>query len=491
MHEENKMHNLFYKPENAWVGDLIPYYENGVYYAFYLHDPRNRKGRYAEDTTWHLVTTTDFSELTYCGEAIARGGKDRPNENIYTGSVVKDKKGTYHAFYTAFNKDIKVNGRSVQSVMRAEGPDPYHLKTVEEFCFRADDAQYELYDWRDPFVFWSEEKHCYEMLLAARNKGAGSHRGGCIGLCRSEDLIHWTYEKPFYEPNAYITMECPEVFRMGEWYYLVFSTFSDRFMTHYRKSRSLHGPWIIPGDDVFDNRTNYAIKTAGHDSERYAFGWIASRRGNTDYGDWEWGGTMNFQKILQDAETGDLHVIPTDACAGYFTKPAKNRNQTLYHAQLSEEMILKTGEELGALLFDIPADDFSLEISFTCTSRHEFGIALHVDERLEEGYFLKINPGNSILAWDLWPRREQGREQWQIAGDIPYRVETARNFEDTGEYKLFLVKEGDICIVYLNDKVALSNRLYDHKGKKAGLFLTQGSMVIKNFSFMVKEKSIL
>lgn len=486
------MRKLFYKPEDAWVGDLIPYYENGVYYAFYLHDPRNREEEYAKDTTWHLVTTGDFTELTYHGEAISRGGEDSPNHNNYTGSVVKDKKGTYHAFFTAFNEKIKVGGRSIQSVMRAEGTDLYHLKTVEDFCFRADDVQYELYDWRDPYVYWSEENHCYEMLLAARKKGAGNHRGGCIALCRSEDLVHWTYESPFYEPNAYITMECPEVFQMGEWYYLVFSTFSDSFMTHYRKSRSPYGPWIIPEDDVFDNRTNYAIKTAGQGDERYAFGWIASRKENTDFGDWEWGGTMNFLKVVQDVRTGDLHIVPTDACKGYFSKQAERRNRVLYHAALSEkEGTLTTEGELGALLYDIPAEDFSMKVSFTCAGRQAFGIALHVDEGLEEGYFLKIDPRSNTAAWDLWPRRVKGKEQWQIAGDIPYRVETARNFANTGEYKLFLVKEGDICTVYLNDKVALSNRLYDHKGKKAGLFLTQGTMVIKNFSFRVKEESIL
>ena len=39
LHHTNKEHNamkqLFFQPENAWVGDLIPYYENGTYYAFY------------------------------------------------------------------------------------------------------------------------------------------------------------------------------------------------------------------------------------------------------------------------------------------------------------------------------------------------------------------------------------------------------------------------------------------------------------------------
>lgn len=51
---------LFFKPTDAWVGDLIPYYEDGVYYGFYLHDPRCRKDEYAEETTWHLVSTKDL-----------------------------------------------------------------------------------------------------------------------------------------------------------------------------------------------------------------------------------------------------------------------------------------------------------------------------------------------------------------------------------------------------------------------------------------------
>ena len=65
------MGRLFYKPENAWVGDLIPYYENGTYYGFYLHDPRIRDKEYAEDTTWHLIETKDFVNLDYKGESIA------------------------------------------------------------------------------------------------------------------------------------------------------------------------------------------------------------------------------------------------------------------------------------------------------------------------------------------------------------------------------------------------------------------------------------
>ena len=168
---EVRMKKLLYRPKDAWVGDLIPYYENGTFYGYYLHDPRIRDKEYAEETTWHLVTTKDFVNVEYKGEAIKRGGDDKPNKNAYTGSVIKDKENLYHAFFTAYNENIKINGKSVQSVMQAVGTDLEHLNTVEEFLFVSDGKQYEEFDWRDPFVYWNEEDECYDMLLASRIKG--------------------------------------------------------------------------------------------------------------------------------------------------------------------------------------------------------------------------------------------------------------------------------------------------------------------------------
>lgn len=103
---EVRMKKLLYRPKDAWVGDLIPYYENGTFYGYYLHDPRIRDKEYAEETTWHLVTTKDFVNVEYKGEAIKRGGDDKPNKNAYTGSVIKDKENLYHAFFTAYNEDM-------------------------------------------------------------------------------------------------------------------------------------------------------------------------------------------------------------------------------------------------------------------------------------------------------------------------------------------------------------------------------------------------
>lgn len=480
------METLFYKPEGAWVGDLIPYYEDGTYYAFYLHDPRCKKGEYAEETTWHLVTTKDFAHCSYHGEAIPRGGEKEPNKNAYTGSVIKAEDGTYHVYYTAYNADVKIDGKSIQSVMRARGKDLYHLENDMDFLFTADDSIYESFDWRDPYVFYNEQESCYYMLLAARSKDSGALRGGCIALCKSKDLENWTYEKPFFEPHMYVTMECPEVFKMGKWWYLVFSTFSDRFVTHYRMAESLDGPWIIPEDDVFDARANYAIKTASDGKQRFAFGWVPSKKGNCDFGPWEWGGTMVFHEIIQDGENGALTVRPAAGVREYFNKEialsdAKEVWGCLEGSKLKVPMY-------GAALWKIPENDFSIEMDITLDKCHEFGIALHVDEGLEKGYFLRMDPLRHQIAWDMWPRTKQGFYQWQVDGDKAYQVETVRRLPEGNRYHILLLRENDICVLYLNDEIALSTRMYDYQGGYAGWYLVQGNAAVVNPVIRIREK---
>ena len=36
----------------------------------------------------------------------------------------------------------------------------------------------------------------------------------------------------------------------------------------------------------------------------------------------------------------------------------------------------------------------------------------------------------------MWPRGEQGRYQWQIKGDVPYQIETARKLPKAEEYRV-------------------------------------------------------
>ncbi len=80
-------------------------------------------------------------------------------------------------------------------------------------------------------------------------------------------------------------LNCLKWANIGIWYFQHFQI-SLQHIIVFRKTGNR--PWEIPDDDVFDTRADYAIKTASDGKRRFAFGWIASKYGNTDFGPWEW-----------------------------------------------------------------------------------------------------------------------------------------------------------------------------------------------------------
>lgn len=105
-----------------------------------------------------------------------------------------------------------------------------------------------------------------------------------------------------------------------------------------------------------------------------------------------------------------------------------------------------------------------------------------------KGLFFKNESTEKEVAWDMWPRSEKGIYQWQIKGDIPYQIETSRRLPDADEYHLLIIREDDICIVYINDEIVLSTRMYDHKGGYAGVYVVQGEVELNNFVIKTRKE---
>ena len=147
--------------------------------------------------------------------------------------------GTYHLFYCTFDDDPQR-----QWVRHAISEDLTHWHEVGE-AFGPDPSIYEPTDWRDPFVFWNEDERCWWMLVAARRRGRQRQERlrGTVRVRRFAALACRTaVVRPGYHPAAY---ECPDMFRMGDWWYLVFSNYTDGFATYYRMARSPLGPWCV------------------------------------------------------------------------------------------------------------------------------------------------------------------------------------------------------------------------------------------------------
>lgn len=465
-------HRGFYKPEGAWVGDVIPWQEDGVFHLFYLYETRNVP---KDGMPWHRVVTENLVDFVDNGESIASGGAESDSFNVYTGSIVLDNDGTHHAFFTGQNPaKTGADGLPLQVVMHATSQDRMATWTHHPANTFGATEGYESADWRDPFVFWDEEAQLWRMLITARHTDGPSRRRGVIAQCTSRDLITWDPAPAFWAPRRYLAHECPEVFKWGEWWYLVYSEFSDAFTTRYRMSRSLDGPWIVPEHDTLDGRAYYASKSAERDGRRFFFGWISSREGSTDDGAWQWAGTMSVLEAEQSpdgvlsfhpaTEFRDTFVAPVDLIASGTTLEAPDG-----YAQVITQA-------------DAPST-FRLVARFDITEgTTECGVLLRANDD-GDSYVLRLEPKRNRLVFDRWPRRATGTEQWQISGDVPFAIELERPcLLGPGEHELDVIVDGDICVATVDNATVLSTRLYDRPTGRVGAFVGEGAVTLTTFT---------
>lgn len=123
-------YQLFPTLDTSFVGDPMPYYEDGVFHIFYLEDLRDGKVGYHP---WTLYETSNFYEYENRGEVIPYADSiEKQDIALGTGSV-KDESGLYHAFYTGHNDTYQPK----EAVMHATSNDMINWTKIPGDTFYA------------------------------------------------------------------------------------------------------------------------------------------------------------------------------------------------------------------------------------------------------------------------------------------------------------------------------------------------------------------
>ncbi len=443
---------FFYKPGDGWAADVIPFFWQGEYHLFYLKDFRDIPA-HGEGTPWYHLSTRDFVTFEDHGEALARGTVDVQDLYVFTGSVI-ERDGLFHIFYTGHNPHFRGQGRPEQAVMHAVSDDLDNWRKAPADTFAVPSEGYERHDWRDPFVFWNEEMGEYWMLLAARLTEGSPRRRGCTALCASADLATWEVRAPLWSPKLYYTHECPDLFKMGDWWYLLFSEFSQATVTRYRMARSSGGPWRTPAHDTFDGRAFYAAKTASDGHRRFIFGWNPTQVGERNDGAWQWGGNIVVHEVRQEDDGSLTICVPASVSRAFaeripavFTADAPN---VLVH---DDTVTIEASYAFRSVLISGLPDScrISMTISFA-ENTDSFGLMLHARDDGNAAYFSRFEPSNNRLVLDSWPR----------PGDVPFMVGMERPLRLIPETPLTVeaLIDGTVCEVYAGGAAVMSARLY-------------------------------
>lgn len=466
----SNLKSVFFKPKGGWAGDFIPFYDDGKFYLFYLLDPRTQNG-HRDGISWGVAVTENFIDVEDKGVVLINGSKDDQDLCAYTGSVIKAL-GKYHIFYTGHNPVFRDNGLPEQKIMHAISDDLITWTKMPEHTFGAAKG-YEIHDWRDPFVYWDENDNQFHMLIVARLTKGPKTRRGCTGHLISKDLITWELLEPIWAPNSYYAHECPDLFKIGDWYYLLFSEFTDLNRTRYVMSKSINGPWVSPENDVFDTRAYYAAKSWADGEKRYLFGWNPTRVDQSDLKPFHWGGNL----VVHELYTNDKNELAVRE-----PKQIKKIMTSLLAKEKIQAVNLDciTGTKTSYLPNKIP-NIARIETDFTFTKGSKnFGVLLKASEEDDTAYSLTFRPAEHRLDFQQFPQHS-----W--LNFATKGLDRLINIAHDQKHHLTLIIEDTMLTAYLDDFLAFTTRMYDLNATGFGFFVHHGNVSFENIELFTSK----
>lgn len=290
----------YWKPdEKLRVGDCMPFADQNSFHLFYLQDRHGHQSKWGLGAhQWAHLATNDLHNWVRHPMAIPI--TEQWEGSICTGSVYCEN-GIWHAFYA-----LRMSDGSPARITWSISEDGIHfIKSDHYFCLV---DPYEPVSARDPLVF-KDETGQYHMLVTTslvttslvKTPGQTEEpplQPGCLAHLISTDLHNWQQREPFLVPGYSDQPECPDLFAINDWYYLIFSHYG---AARYRKSRSMFGPWIKPAVDLIDGPAYRVPKTAlfhSPDEKIITVGFLAEQAG-------EYAGCAVFRELYQKPD-GDL-----------------------------------------------------------------------------------------------------------------------------------------------------------------------------------------
>lgn len=450
------------------VGDPMPFYDakNSEFKVLYLQDYANNKA-YCFHPYWGLKTK-DCSSYESLGEILSAGSNDfQQDAALGTGCCFyNEADGLYYIYYTGENG--KCTNRQV--VMRATSPDFKTWTRDNLWQLNGPEYGYNGFDFRDPQIFKGDDGK-FHMVIATRPQAGGN---GIFAEFVSADMKSWENAGSF--PMVWDRFcECPDVFKMGDWWYLVYS---ESFKTSWSRKvkymmadswenlkKCFNDPganWPKDGrEGVLDSRAFYAGKTASNGTDRYIWGWcpyrpiddIDARNINVGAGDGnepKWGGALVCHKVLQH-EDGTLTLTAVPSLNNKYNKPQTVRemeSKGYANGKLTGEGAYVLYNRLG----------YHNHMSFTVKTAgntDKFGVSLFRGSDSKKYYTMVFNPeGENDRKINMEQEGAEGKGFIEAVDSYKFQ-RPADNV-----YNIDIYTDNSVFVIYVNDNICYTMRLY-------------------------------
>ena len=419
-----------------YVGDTMPYYEDGTYYIYYL-----KEGGDSYNHSIYLATTKDFISYTEYDAPVVESSRAGGQDGwAGTGSVVKVK-DEYLFFYTGHASSDTYE--YMEKIMLAKGSSPTQFEKVADWAITPPDEIGQKRDFRDPQAYYDPETDTITLTVTASQGGVAR----ILKYTLSGDLSSVTYDGVIFTNSVgnFWNLECSDTFKLGDKYYITYSAQDDTLW--YAMSDTPYGPY---GEARrLDGKLFYAAKHVESPEGTYMVGW--ARRSESPSSTSEvsgWAGNLAVQKVIRQ-ENGDLALAIVDQIAGQFV----NRRPL---AVEEDHITAQAGARYGYFDAFTAYESFLLKGKFTYTGKGCFGLAFDYNGQAGKYKLITLDPAAQKL-------------QLQFNEGSTLITETEAHLEAGREYAFTYLQEGSVGIFYLDD-ASLTVRLYGVSGKTIRLY---------------------
>lgn len=501
---------MFFKPKDQLMGDTWQYSDGNTVHTFFLQWRELDDMNDAESGSVGHIVSDDMINWRQLPHALVKGEEGSYDDiDLWTGSCI-EKDGKAYLFYTSrTHTDQSANYISLAisedkvNFTKYEGnpiitPDGKYYCSLEKRTPLAvhGSTDFDILDCRDLQVIYVPEEETYYGYIAMRRHSDECSDTSVIALLKSRDLINWEQYPPCFTPDKYHCIETPDVFKMGDKWYMLCLTgnhYGQRnptgdpnmtgCLTIYAVADSPAGPFREPENNVLlgsSQLSGICAKTVLHKGKRYLFYTQSNTDGQSDER------TLAYPKEVVSDENGRLKLLWYDGIDKLFSAPEGVFTR--------ENAIINTGKwgsiapvtfdggaitisprnDWAILPFNVTADEFILDADIYTDGCRGAGIAYGIDG---DNAF----SSNRFVLLDY-----EGNEVW-FTKLRNFAKFNGRRVPLNGRHKLRLLIVGSAVEVYLDGVLVLHHQENRKMGKLA-LFAERGSVTFDAVSLRTKEK---